>query len=81
MLASGVFWGAGAGQQMLPGCGASGMLGGGMGGCGGAGSSGRDPERVRVLVAVVGLVQVGQWAGWVAGWLQEVSCQLYFIVF
>ena len=27
------------------------------------------------------LAQVGQWAGQVVGWLWEVSCPLYFIVF
>ena len=34
-----------------------------------------------VLVAMVGLVQVwrGAGVGWVAGWLQEVSCLLYSV--
>ena len=67
----------------------------GMGGCGGAGSgdavirgqrgwlfqSGFRVHPGLILVAVVSLVQVGRWAGQVTGWLREVSCQLYFIMY
>ena len=67
----------------------------GHGGCGGAGSGGgvigghrgwlfRSGCRVcpgRILVAVVGLVRVGQLAGRVAGWLREVSCLFLYFCF
>ena len=96
VLASGVFWGGGAGQQMLCGSGASGMLGGAWGlwrgwlwGWRHHGSSG-----VALPVGIPGVsgsdlgccgwLSAGRAVGWAGRWVVAggfLSIILYFIIF